>query len=740
MLLIRCAAPKSKPLDDAQIIWSFESKKTLFTEHGNVQFEKLNDAEREISLFSGGDGMVAKFDGTSWLMFPEQEPVFGGDSGALFIQFYPEKSGGVMHTNRLSVVVHESGLLILVLAIRDEQGTLYREIPTSFVELNTWHSLAIRYHAGKVNIFIDGLLKTSTPLGGQLETIPTGSSFIGNWKIEKMPLPGFPQKVVDLLFQKIFTGKIDHIAIWNRPLTEKEIIQLSSVRAEKKEITDAEKCVEAYRDFFIASRKKDTAETERLGLTMRQFMVRDKKHPTYHLTGPMDAILDPAGAFFYKGKYHVYSYRNMVSLLATTPLAHYVSDDLIHWKDYPIGMWADADVDVYGIWLANLILDDKGVPNMLYTALGTEGKFGVLAQSHNELLSFTNKKAVITGRVHHDGHAWKDGDMWYSLTTQQYWGERPGAAGDAIILLSSPDLMHWTELGEIFNTPKHPTPVGDQQKQGFTEYPYLIPFGDKYVLMTGTRPSLYWIGKFDKTIPAFIPDHPEGKLLDHLNTFHCFNPMTVDQKGPGGSSRRIIQAMHLYASGKAESVPWYGVHTLPRILTRVGDRLVQEPIPEAQVLRRNRVSQRNITVGVNHPLAISSLSGDALEIIAEFDRGHSKKFGLLIRTDSAGEKGIQIYYDVATGNFGVCGNIKRPSVYPELGETKGSVKPGDKVRMRIFIDHSLFEVFVNGETFTGVFNGDPSQEGIRLFSEIGEATLHQLDFWEMTSAWESVIE
>jgi len=341
----------------------------------------------------------------------------------------------------------------------------------------------------------------------------------------------------------------------------------------------------------------------------------------------------------------------------------------------------------------------------------------------------------MTGMIHHDGHTWKEGNTWYSITTRQYWGERPGDLGDAIILLTSPDLVHWTEQGEIFSARKHPAPVGNQQRWGFTEYPYLLPFGDKRVLMIGTRPARYWVGRFDPKIPAFIPDRPEGKLLDYLNPFHCFNPSTVDSKGPGGSPRRIIEAMHLYASGQVDGIRWSGAHVLPRVLTRDGDRLMQEPVPEIESLRGRHYHRHGIRIPAGATGLLPGVRGDAHEIIAEFEPGTAARFGIQVRVSEDGKAGTKVFFDAATGQFGAEGNLKIPSPYPELGRGPAYLKRGQPVRMRLFLDRSLLEVFVNGQTGTGVFNSDPAATGMDLFSEGGEARLTSLDVWQMTSAW-----
>ena len=165
------------------------------------------------------------------------------------------------------------------------------------------------------------------------------------------------------------------------------------------------------------------------------------------------------------------------------------------------------------------------------------------------------------------------------------------------MLWSSTDLEHWQELGEIFTQPKIEDGATEADRTGFMEFPYLLPFGEKDVLILGGHPVRYWVGVFDRKRLKFIPDKSEGMLLDQANPFHCFNPLCVDQQGPGGTPRRIIMALYSgVGAADAGHLPWSGVHALPRTLELEENRLVQKPVPELQALRGAHHSWQDITV------------------------------------------------------------------------------------------------------------------------------------------------
>ena len=60
-----------------------------------------------------------------------------------------------------------------------------------------------------------------------------------------------------------------------------------------------------------------------------------------------------------------------------------------------------------------------------------------------------------------------------------------------------------------------------------------------------------------------------------------------------------------------------------------------------------------------------------------------------------------------------------------------------KLYLRIFLDRSVIEVFVNGEVAMAarVYPSRPDSQGIRLFAAGGEARVKTLDTWQMSPIW-----
>jgi len=471
-------------------------------------------------------------------------------------------------------------------------------------------------------------------------------------------------------------------------------------------------------------KSRDKAVFAKAALELRRWMeVHDPHRPSFHTMGPTDFTFDVNGPIYHDGKYHLF-YLN-IAKPEKCRRGHMVSTDLVHWKDWPVAMWPDTPWDREAVFSGNLVIDDKGVPTFIYTGNSSHKTAkGVLARSCDGMLTWRKKlvmdKPPYPGTpVHWDGQIWKDGGTWYQLCGGTY--SNAGAA----VLWSSPDLEKWTYRNRIHTTGKYGR---------FWELPYLLPFGEKCVLIIGVQPVRYWVGTFDKTSFAFKPDKEEADILDVSRHFYAPNPHMVDDKGPGGSQRRLMFGWVRGGKTPTRDVPyWDGNHSIPRVLTLEADRLIQKPIPELQILRHGHMQVRNRSIGSDAPGFLKDVRGDALEVIASFDPkgATAKRFGVKLRMSKDGKEQTIVYYEPATGRFGVAGSI----VDGEISD-KTDFPAGRNITLHIFLDRSVVEVFAAGRVITKRTYSDPASRGLDVFSDGGSVNMEALDVWRMKSIWE----
>ena len=481
----------------------------------------------------------------------------------------------------------------------------------------------------------------------------------------------------------------------------------------------------------------------------RRQLAADPHWPRYHLTAPQGWMNDPCGPTYWQGQYHLfYQWDPEATAYPYDPAricwGHAVSDDLVHWRDLPIAVWPDSPWDRGGAHSGNIVIDDQGRPTMLYTGTVVVRKvrYGMLARSTDNMLTW-QKQMVIDATppwpgttAIHDAHVWKENGLWWWLTG----GNRDGKG--ATPLYSSPDLEHWNYRSCLFT---------DDRYANWFECPCLIPLCDanglptdqhegteRFMLLACTHPVRYWVGTYNRQTLTFTPDDPEADIIDYSNTLYAPNPDCVDDRGPGSSTRRLMFGWVLQGSPTANIPYWEGVQALPRVLTWDGARLIQQPIPELAALREEHHTYDDLHLAADERQILPELRGDSLEIIAEFDLAASSahKLGLELRCAADGQTATRIWYDTTTGEFGVDGNVSLSAQYNGVitGGPAG-LEPGQPLRMHLFLDRSVLEVFVNGYVQTERLFADEDCLGVTLFAEGDEAVLRRLDGWRMGSIW-----
>jgi beta-fructofuranosidase len=450
----------------------------------------------------------------------------------------------------------------------------------------------------------------------------------------------------------------------------------------------------------------------------------DPYRPRYHFTGVESWINDPNGPIYHKGKYHLfYQFDPQIPdgsggwRRSKRCWGHAVSDDLVHWKDWPVAVWPDTPHDREGVYSGNTFIHEEKIHG-LYTGnvRGHGETYGILTWSEDGGVTFEKKMVMHNNQrpnkhspVHWDAQVWKEGNTWCQLIGGTTDAKNQGAAW----LWKSEDLRNWTLQKNIAPSIKH---------GWYWELPYLVPLGGRHVLMVGAG-NPYWVGRYDPKTMEFTPDTPRRDV--DTGDYYSFNPHMVDDKGPNGSERRL---MHGWARiGRPPTladVPyWEQAHSIPRVISIRDDRLWQKPIPELQCLRYDHRKLEERGLPADRPLHLPELRGDALEIIASFDRGTAKRFGLIVRANAQGE-GTAVWAD-AGNRFGIDGRANTHFL-----------EPGDPVELHVFVDRGVLEVYCDGVAVTHKCFAPADRIEIWAFSEGGEAALRGLEAWQMRSMWE----
>jgi sucrose-6-phosphate hydrolase SacC (GH32 family) len=488
----------------------------------------------------------------------------------------------------------------------------------------------------------------------------------------------------------------------------------------------------------------------RAATELREMLQRDPQRPKYHFIAPWGWMNDPNGAIFWKGKYHLFYQCNPNAAFAQwMQWGHASSKDLVHWTHHPVALSPTPGAADRESCFSGGAVNHDGVATFIYH--GVPDGTCIATSKDDDLLHWTKhpKNPVIAvpkpgqnaAYGVYDPCAWKQGDSWYALSG---WGRnfaRPDVAeGDVAYLFRSPDLVHWEYLHPFYRSDRKWTDADED-----CAVPDFFPLGGKHVLLFAShkRGAQYYVGRYEKD--RFLPEQhgrmnwPGGQLIA---------PITMlDDRG-----RRIFFAWVAEGRGDAASraAGWAGVMTLPRVLTLAEDHTLRiEPAAEVELLRLDRQCRENISLSADAEVSLDGIQGDSLEIQAEFVPGKARQVGLVVRCSPDGAEQTRVLYDAVTKTFQIDGSRasltpSEPPFVPVLPPAERStrcqaapfdLKPDEPLRVRIFLDRSLLEVFVNGrQSLTQrIYPSRPDSLGIRLFSRGGPAEVKRIEVWRMAA-------
>ena len=482
----------------------------------------------------------------------------------------------------------------------------------------------------------------------------------------------------------------------------------------------------------------------------REKLSSDRYRPLYHYVNPESTLNDPNGLCYWQGQYHLF-YQAYPPEDPRQHWGHAVSDDLVTWEDLPLAIYPGIEEACYS---GSTLVEEDRVVAMYH---GTKAGNMVAVASDPLLLNWEKIEGnpVIPlvepdamGRPYRvfDPCIWREEEGYYALS---------GSYGDGQIfedcramphLFFSQDLRRWAYLGpflegDIFTAPGEDCAV-----------PYFWPIGDKRVLVFAShqRGSQYLVGDYDKLRHRFRPS-AHGRFNFGAMEHGGVHAPSATPDGSGG-----LWVVHNVNHGRPPE-GWNHVMSLVRRLTlRSDDTLNIEPVPAIEKLRTEHLRVGETQLPVNREVEMSGIRGDSMELAIEIDSGEAREVSVDVLRSPGGEERTAITFlsqggmrkgpgwrGRERGDALVLDN-SRSSLLPDVFARPPEVapfqlEPGEPLRLRIFVDRSIVEVFANGRQSV-TLRAYPSREdstGVSVSAVGGDAKLLSLDAWRMRSIWES---
>ncbi len=503
----------------------------------------------------------------------------------------------------------------------------------------------------------------------------------------------------------------------------------------------------------------------------RQALVADRYRPTYHFVSPEGNLNDPNGLCYWQGRWHLF-YQAFPPFNPVPHWGHAVSDDLIHWRDLPYAINPGPEE---ACWSGSTLVEDERViaiyhghklGNMVAVAsdpllLEWEKVTGTTVipnpcpiwtrTSGGESMPGVSGNPVPAGAINfvYDPCIWKKGDFYYSISGGTLPHAPSGRRTRAQFLFRSSDLATWEYLHPFVEEDIYGL-VGDDGG-----CPYFWPIGDRHILLHFSHMSgaHYLLGDYDAGRDKFVVTYG-GRF-----TFGPWYPggvhaPTVTPDGQGG-----VIALFNINVGKPTS-GWNQIMSLPRRLTLTSkDELAQTPAGDIESLRRDHQYVAAQTLPANHEVVLDGIEGNAIEIAAEIDLGQAQMVELNVLRAPGKEEFTRIalyrergYVDWDRSDGWARFSESRDSLLvldttyaselPDVESRAPEAAPlylaaGETLKLRIFIDKSVVEVFANDRqcATVRVYPGREDSVGISLRAQGGEAALHSLDLWQMHSIY-----
>ena len=185
---------------------------------------------------------------------------------------------------------------------------------------------------------------------------------------------------------------------------------------------------------------------------------------------------------------------------------------------------------------------------------------------------------------------------------------------------------------------------------------------------------------------------------------------------------------------------WSGVMCLPRVLTLGSEGMLRiEPGPELRVLRGEHQRFEDLHLPGGTPVKLDGVNAECAELAVEFERTAADEIGVTVAYSPDGAEQTRIAYSRSKRRLSL--DPEMSSVDPDVVGREVQHAPLDldadeALRLRIFVDRSIVEVFANGRQCATqrIYPSRSNSHGVSLFAQ-ADALVRSVDIWQMRSIW-----
>jgi beta-fructofuranosidase len=423
---------------------------------------------------------------------------------------------------------------------------------------------------------------------------------------------------------------------------------------------------------------------------------------------------DPNGPIFYNGYYHIfYQHNPLGDTWGNIHWGHTRSKDMLHWDHQPIALTPSPELGEKHCFSGCAVPEEadsvNDVPAIIYTSIGEgeqncrSGAVQRLARSAEGKIWRQAREPILTGAIHdeeilewRDPFIWKEKELWNLIL-----GGSHGGYG-CITRYCSTNLHDWNYQGILFENKDYP----------FLECPNYLVLGERVLLFYSPGADVVWHSGFINSSGRFEVE--QSGIMDYSGRIGFYAPNTL-LNDP--SKRYITWGWIPEAARNGFPVSGYcGALSLPRELSLdLNGRLLQKPVSETESLFSASSEQENLSLSGGERKF--KTRGRELEIRLKAYCAPADDFSLNIYQSPCGKERTCIRYRAATKQVTLEKGLSTLAEEPIKDFQRAGISgTGSELDLRIFLDHSIIEIFINGrEAITGrVYPTLKESEGISV--------------------------
>lgn len=465
----------------------------------------------------------------------------------------------------------------------------------------------------------------------------------------------------------------------------------------------------------------------------RQKLAADPYRPAYHFVSPESQMNDPNGLCFWRGRWHLF-YQAYPPDEFPDPKdipnrrqhwGHAVSEDLVHWRDLPYAIYPGIEKMCFS---GSTVVEEHQVV-AFYPGI----QAGQMVAIAKDPLLLNWEKLEENPVIPNAGDSciWKEDDTYLGLIGRS--------------LFTSTNLLNWVGRGEFYTGAEG-------------SCPNFLPLGNKHILLgfSHSAGGLYLLGDYDRGQRKFKA-YDQGRFNHGMVSPGGVHAPSAAADGKGG----VINMLNL--NDGRHSDDWDQILSLAQRLTLGPDnRLRIEPVEASAGLRGSHWQVGETLMPANREIVLDAIQGNTIELDVEIDPQLSRWVQVnVLRSPAAEEqtsitfynfdRKLSIWYDTKAV---VCLDGSKSSTLPDVWlrpperaevdsgprdwtSAPTTTTPGKPLNLRVFVDRSVVEVFVNERHYLAmrVYPGRKDSLGVSVRAQGQDAVLKKLDAWQMRPIW-----